>query len=99
MKAFGAVVIGVLLVSCSSEPVAAPVQHTASATASGTSQGTNAGPPARRFSAVAYDVSRREVVLFGGLAAGMTSYGDTWTWDGRQWTQRKPATQPAARFG
>src|SRR5260370_10948018 len=81
MKAFGAVVMGVLLLSSSREPVAAPVQ------------------PARSFPAVTYDGTRRDVVLFGGLAAGATIYGDIWTWDGSHWTQRTSASQPPARFG
>ena len=99
--------MGVVLASCSSGPASAPVQHSGPA-ASGTSHGTIAsppalgtiaGPPGRSSSAVAYDGRNRDVVLFGGLATGATIYGDTWTWDGRQWTQRKPATQPPARYG
>jgi hypothetical protein len=36
-----------------------------------------------------YDSVRQRVVLFGGRAtSGVTSYGDTWEWDGNSWTFR-----------
>ena len=44
-----------------------------------------------------YDAGRGEVVLFGG-ATGIL-YGDTWVWDGSNWTQRFPLTSPPARLG
>ena len=53
-------------------------------------------PPVRYFHAMAYDAARQRVVLFGG-AGNMTGYGDTWEWDGSDWTQRIPATSPSAR--
>lgn len=35
-----------------------------------------------------YDASRQRVVLFGGSNAGGTiRFGDTWEWDGAEWTQ------------
>jgi hypothetical protein len=35
------------------------------------------------------------IILFGGQD---TSYlGDTWAWDGTNWTQLQPATAPSAR--
>ena len=46
-------------------------------------------PPSRRQFALAYDVTRDRVVLFGGTAA------DTWEWDGASWA-RVATTGPAA---
>jgi hypothetical protein len=55
-------------------------------------------PPARYTSAMAYDVTRQQVVMFGGKDAS-TLYGDTWVWDGAAgaWTQKHPAHSPSAR--
>jgi hypothetical protein len=38
-------------------------------------------------------------VLFGGHFSDVTNaaYGDTWEWNGTNWTQRNPATSPPAR--
>ena len=55
-------------------------------------------PPPRDDMGLTYDAARGEVVLFGGYNDG-DSLGDTWTWDGKAWTQQHPATSPAARFG
>ena len=55
-------------------------------------------PPAGLFpraTNLAYDSTRREILLFGGTGAGK----DTWTWDGMRWTQRTSAASPAAREG
>jgi hypothetical protein len=47
-------------------------------------------PPPRRAAAMAYDPMQQVVVLYGGLipdsAEGHAS-GDSWTWDGSDWTQ------------
>jgi galactose oxidase-like protein len=46
---------------------------------------------------MAYDGTRRAVVLFGGLS-GATILGDTWTWNGSGWTHRQGLTaNPPAR--
>lgn len=50
-------------------------------------------PPARSSHAMAYDVARRRVVLFGGRD-GTGPLSDTWEWDGASWTQRMPTTSP-----
>jgi hypothetical protein len=47
-------------------------------------------PSARIGQSMAYDSSRQVIVLFGGQGIGpdaCTSYGDTWTWNGTDWTQ------------
>jgi hypothetical protein len=58
----------------------------------------SASPPARLAPAMAAGAGG-EIVLFGGWAQDNTPYGmylgDTWTWDGTNWTQRLPATSPA----
>src|SRR5207244_3469791 len=57
-------------------------------------------PSAREAAAMAADRATGRVVLFGGLLqVGNTStvLGDTWTWDGSNWTQQHPATSPPAR--
>ncbi len=53
--------------------------------------------PSERFGALmAYDATRRQVVLFGG--SGPAGHGlpfdDTWTWDGSTWTPQHPAHKP-----
>ncbi|MEB2322151.1 MAG: hypothetical protein OZ921_06535 [Sorangiineae bacterium] len=53
-------------------------------------------PPARSSHAVAYDVARERVLLFGGFVSGV-ALADTWEWDGAAWTQASPASSPPAR--
>jgi len=48
---------------------------------------------------MAYDEARREIVLFGGGGRGQPFLQDTWTWDGKNWSQRNPATSPPAAGG
>jgi hypothetical protein len=55
-------------------------------------------PPPRRNATAAFDGATQTVALFGGEG----SYGslhDTWTWDGRGWTEQHPRTVPPARSG
>lgn len=56
-------------------------------------------PPSRRDAAVAYDTTRDRVVLFGGVVDGSpdVTLADTWEFDGANWTQVMPATQPLDR--
>jgi hypothetical protein len=60
-------------------------------------------PPARHSAAMAYDPTRRKIVLFGGcvdVGAGCaTKLNDTWTWDGITWKQESPNASPAGRGG
>lgn len=52
-------------------------------------------PPATEQHAMAYDQARQEVVLFGGYyVKGNVVMQDTWTWNGRNWTQKFPVTKP-----
>jgi hypothetical protein len=60
---------------------------------------TPTSPPARYGAAMAYDVARGQVVLFGGnTGKGIAGdLDDTWTWNGNTWTQERPATHPGDR--
>lgn len=51
-------------------------------------------PPARVWSAMAYDAARGEVVLFGGIG----DQHDTWVWNGVDWTQKNPLHNPPGRY-
>jgi hypothetical protein len=44
-------------------------------------------PPARALHAVAFDAARGRVVLFGGRSPAGIALGDTWAYDGADWTQ------------
>jgi hypothetical protein len=57
-----------------------------------------AGPhPSPRYGAeLAYDVARKDFVLFGGQSASV-SYDETWTFDGQSWKREKPAHKPPPR--
>jgi hypothetical protein len=60
------------------------------------------GPSARCSHAMAYDVARAQVILFGGnlspnpFGGKSDPNGDTWAWDGQAWTQLAD-TGPSAR--
>ena len=55
-------------------------------------------PPMRSDAAMAYDSAANQVVLFGGLGStGINTLGDTWEFNGSNWTQVAPATSPTAR--
>jgi len=55
-------------------------------------------PGPRENYAMAYDAYDSEVVLFGGLSAGVV-LGDTWVYSGTTWTNMKtPASMPARQF-
>jgi hypothetical protein len=60
-------------------------------------------PSTRSGSAMAYDATHGQIVLFGGFhrtSATVASYlNDTWVWDGTNWTQKSPATSPPPRSG
>jgi hypothetical protein len=56
-------------------------------------------PVDRDLPIMAYDVARQQTVLYGGSDSGVGTgiyglLGDTWVWDGTNWTQKTPATNP-----
>jgi hypothetical protein len=52
-------------------------------------QVSDIGPPDRGSHGMAYDGARKRTILFGGisLADESAAHGDTWMWDGENWTQ------------
>ncbi|MEY2478506.1 MAG: hypothetical protein QOG87_3821 [Actinomycetota bacterium] len=52
-------------------------------------------PPGRIQGDMAYDPVSKRLILFGGYANGLL--GDTWAWNGTDWTQLSTPTQPSAR--
>ncbi len=57
---------------------------------------TETRPPARWDHAMAYDSTRRRIVLFGGYGTDGVR-DDTWEWDGVRWIEVTPAAAPPAR--
>lgn len=56
---------------------------------------STATPPARAYAGGAYDKATKSFVLFGGYNTQTgTNYNDTWTFDGKTWTQQHPAHSP-----
>ncbi|MEW6251503.1 MAG: hypothetical protein AB1716_12705 [Planctomycetota bacterium] len=60
-------------------------------------QRSDIGPLPRYGHAMAYDVGRNRIVLYGG-ASQYTTFGDTWEWDGRDWRQTASGL-PSPRWG
>jgi hypothetical protein len=52
-------------------------------------------PAPRTGHAFAYDETRQRAVLFGGYGTGITTFGDTWEWDGTGWSQVATVGPPA----
>lgn len=46
---------------------------------------------------MAYDSNHGEMVLFGGETQEGVQLGDTWTWDGEDWTLETPPNSPSPR--
>jgi hypothetical protein len=57
-----------------------------------------ASPSARWAVSMAYDEDCQRVFLFGGLTGLTNQYKDTWTYDGKTWTQVAASWQPSARW-
>jgi len=62
-------------------------------------------PPARGFAAMAFDEALGVIVMYGGsdvpdwaaeatVSPDIAISGDTWTWDGSDWTEQHPAHHP-----
>ncbi|MBK8975885.1 MAG: hypothetical protein IPM29_08150 [Planctomycetes bacterium] len=65
------------------------------------SRGPASGPAARARHAMAADLGRGAVVLFGGIdGVGINNwFGDTWEYVNGAWTQRASTNHPLVRFG
>jgi hypothetical protein len=48
---------------------------------------------------MAYDAAHGQVMLYGGSTIGGMQFGDTWTWDGTDWSKQNPASSPGNRNG
>jgi hypothetical protein len=58
-----------------------------------------AAPPPRIDHALAYDVARDRLFVFGGEDAFGSTLGDAWEWDGATWIDREAVTTPSSRAG
>ena len=97
MKTFRWFSAFVLVASLCSAVVASTPQPADAAEVSGwVQQSPGHSPAGREGAAIAYDAEHGETVLFGGVSAS-TRYGDTWIWDGTDWTQREFVVHPASR--
>jgi hypothetical protein len=56
-----------------------------------------AEPGGRHHHAIAFDIARRRLVLYGGYNADNTWKTDVWEWDGRVWDQLEPSSGPGPR--
>ncbi len=82
------------VVLCLLAPIAAQAQPVC------WTQWSVSGPSPRQSHAMAYDAARGVTVLFGGRSpSNPISDGETWEWDGTNWTQRTPAISPSPRAG
>jgi len=58
-------------------------------------------PTGRSLFGMVYDSAHSQVILFGGIGGSNGIHnmlGDTWTWDGSNWTQKSPKNSPPARI-
>jgi hypothetical protein len=56
-------------------------------------------PPKRDEAQIAYDAARQNIMLFGGRVRGpqgLAASDETWSWDGKGWTEQHPAHSPSA---
>lgn len=58
---------------------------------------TVARPPARTFASMTPGPTGQHMLLFGGGTRQGVSFGDTWDFDGSNWTQLFPPVSPSAR--
>lgn len=61
---------------------------------------TATSPPARQYSAMAYDLFNGKLLMFGGMGwngQSFTTLNDLWEFDGVDWTQITTATSPPTR--
>lgn len=54
-------------------------------------------PLARYAHGMVHSQAAGVTLLFGGLAGPGDAYGDTWTWDGTEWTEQQTTLSPSPR--
>jgi hypothetical protein len=54
-------------------------------------------PHERSYAAMATDEANGNVVMFGGVGGLIGIMGDTWIWNGTDWSQRSPSPSPPNR--
>jgi galactose oxidase-like protein len=63
---------------------------------------TNNAPQARTMQSMVFDTVRNATIMFGGETCGevirCTIQGDTWSYDGNDWTMLSPAQSPPPRY-
>lgn len=63
----------------------------------------NRSPQKRNDAAMAYDPVNQNIVLFGGEqgkpGTGGAVFGDTWIWNGANWSRQHPLLSPSPRWG
>jgi hypothetical protein len=70
-----------------------------------TQQAPGSSPPARSDAALGFDTATQNAVLFGGSGGGSAAggaLGDTWLWNGSNWSPQLPALSllnPPSRIG
>src|SRR5258708_2980545 len=73
-----------------------PLPRPAAAQSWSGGRGFSVLPFPRLQHAMAYDSQRARTVLFAG-ADFSANMGDTWEWDGSNWTQQSPPSSPVSR--
>src|SRR5436853_2222637 len=58
----------------------------------------NIGPSPRSFTSMAYDLSQKKMILFGGISNIGQPLNDTWEFDGVNWTQVADVGPSKRRF-
>jgi hypothetical protein len=48
---------------------------------------------------MAYDESRKRIVLFGGAGVNGDALDDTWEWNGETWVEQRTPVKPLPRAG
>lgn len=100
-----AILLAAILAACGQAAPSAVTGSTPTQSSPSASASTGGAPKARSNAAWAYDAARGKFLLFGGRYTTGNYHefpqalGDTWTWDGRSWTELSAsATAPVARW-
>ena len=75
---------------------ATPTVSTITPAASATATPENHHPSRRSNAALAFDHGSNQLVMFGGTSVNNQVLVDTWTWDGKRWTEQFPTDHPGS---